>query len=184
MKITRLTRKTTFPLFLVFMAIPHFAGAQSTPPPSSRPPRSAPAPSKGSANTTTIKNMIDSGNYVFQAQSALPMRGNIRQLTTDNYTLKVNPEKITSDLPYFGRAYTAPIDPTRTGIQFTTKDFDYKITPGKKEGWNVLIKPKDYKDVQQLQLSISSAGYATLQVISASRESITFNGIITAPGTH
>lgn len=110
------------------------------------------------------------------------MQGRVRQLTTDNYTLKVNPEKITSDLPYFGRVYVAPTDPSQTGIQFTTKDFNYRITPGKKEGWNVVIKPKDYKDVQQLILSISSAGYTTLQVISTNRETITFNGIITAPG--
>jgi hypothetical protein len=157
---------------LVFLVAPHNSGAQ---PPSS-------ALSKGAAKTAAIKNMVDSGNYVFQAQSVLPMQGRVRQLTTDNYTLKVNPEKITSDLPYFGRVYVAPTDPSQTGIQFTTKDFDYRITPGKKEGWNVVIKPKDYKDVQQLILFISSAGYTTLQVISTNREMITFNGIITAPG--
>ena len=170
MKIIHFIRRTGFPLLVVLMAAPCFSIAQS------------PASKKASANTAAIKNMIDSGNYVFLAQSAMPLRGNVRHLTTDNYTLKVNPEKITSDLPYFGRAYTAPLDPTQDGIQFTTKDFDYKVTPGKKEGWNVVIKPKDYKDVQQLQLSISSAGYASLQVISVNRDAISFNGIITAPG--
>lgn len=172
MKIIHFIRRTGFPLLVVLMAAPCFSIAQS------------PASKKGSAKTAAIKNMIDSGNYVFQAQSAMPMKGRVRQLITDNYTLKVNPEKITSDLPYFGQAYIAPADPTQTGIQFSTKDFDYKITPGKKDGWNVTIKPKDYKDVQQLQLTISSEGYATLHVISASREPITFNGIITAPGNH
>jgi hypothetical protein len=171
MKIIPVIIRNVFLSLLVFMAAPHFSSAQ--------PPASA--LSKGSVKTAAIKNMIDSGNYVFQAQSAMPMQGRVRHLTTDNYTLKVNPEKITSDLPYFGRAYIAPTDPSQTGIQFTTKDFDYRITPGKKEGWNVVIKPKDYNEVQQLQLSISSAGYATLQVISANRQAITFNGIITAP---
>jgi len=36
--------------------------------------------------------------------------------------------------------------------------------------------------VQQLILFISSAGYTTLQVISTNRETITFNGVIAAPG--
>jgi hypothetical protein len=170
MKIIHFIRRTSFPLLIVLAATPCFSTAQS------------PASKKGSAKTAAIKNMIDSGNYVFQAQSALPMQGRVRQLTTDNYTLKVNPEKITSDLPYFGQAYIAPADPTHTGIQFTTKDFDYRITPGKKDGWSVVIKPKDYKDVQQMQLTISSLGYATLQVISANRQAISFNGIIAAPG--
>ena len=163
MKIIPVIIRNLFLSLLVFLAVPRFSGAQ--------PPASA------------IKNMIDSGNYVFQAQSALPMSGRVRQLTTDYYTLKVSPEKITSDLPYFGRAYTAPIDPTQTGLQFTTKDFDYKITPRKKEGWNIVIKPKDYKEVQTLQLTISSAGYATLQVISANRQTISFNGIVIPPPT-
>jgi Domain of unknown function (DUF4251) len=129
---------------------------------------------------TAMKNLIDSGVYVFRAQSVMPMSGRVRQLTTDDYTLKITREKITSDLPYFGQAYTAPMDPTKTGIQFTSKDFSYTMTPRKKGGWDVLIKPKDYKDVQQMTLTISSAGYASLQVISNSRQAISFNGIVAA----
>jgi hypothetical protein len=132
------------------------------------------------SKTAAMKSLVESGVYVFTAQSVMPMSGRVRQLTTDNYTLKISKEKITSDLPYFGQAYTAPIDPTNTGIQFTSKDFSYTLTPRKKGGWDVLIKPKDYKDVQQMTLSISSAGYASLQVISNSRQAISFNGIVAA----
>jgi hypothetical protein len=143
---------------------------------SSRAQASTPAPQ--TSKTAAMKNLVESGVYVFTAQSVMPMSGRVRQLTTDNYTLKISKEKITSDLPYFGQAYTAPMDPTKTGIQFTSKNFDYTVTPRKKGGWDVLIKPKDYKDVQQMTLSISSAGYASLQVISNSRQAISFNGII------
>lgn len=127
-----------------------------------------------------VKNLVDSQNYVFQAQSVQSMRGPLRQITTDLYTLKVTRQKIVSDLPYFGRAYIAPSDPTKSPLRFTLKSFDYTVTPGKKQGWTVMIRPKDNKDIQEMQLDISSAGYATLEVISANRDAITFSGIISA----
>jgi hypothetical protein len=142
--------------------------------------RAQPASPPQTSKAVAMKNLIDSGVYVFRAQSVMPMSGRVRQLTTDDYTLKITREKITSDLPYFGQAYTAPMDPTKTGIQFTSKDFSYTMTPRKKGGWDVVIKPKDYKDVQQMSLNISSAGYASLQVISNSRQAISFNGIVAA----
>ncbi|HVU56865.1 MAG TPA: DUF4251 domain-containing protein [Puia sp.] len=133
------------------------------------------------AKTAAIKALVDSQNYVFVAQSALPMSGRVRQLTSD-YDLRVTKSSIVSYLPYFGRAYTAPIDPTKGGIQFTSKDFEYTAKPRDKGGWDVSIKPKDYRDVQQMSLSISSTGYATLQVTSTSRQPISFNGIIRKSG--
>lgn len=128
---------------------------------------------------TVIKNLIDSQSYVFKAQSAMPMSGRTRQLTSD-YDVKVTKDEVVSYLPYYGRAYTAPIDPSQGGIQFTSKSFDYTATPRKKGGWDILIKPKDYRDVQQFFLSVSQSGYATLQVTSTSRQAISFNGYITA----
>jgi hypothetical protein len=150
------------------MILPFIAGAQSS------------ATDKKAAKLAAIKNMVESQNYVFKAQTVMPMSGRTRQLTSD-YDVKVTKESITSYLPYFGRAYSAPMDPTQGGIQFTSKDFDYTLTPGKKDGWTVLIKPKDYRDVQQMTLNISSTGYATVQVTSTSRQPISFNGIIVAP---
>jgi hypothetical protein len=155
-------------LLSVLLAAPFFLRAQST----------------KEEKTAAFKSLIESGNYVFKAQSAMPMSGRVRQLTTDDYSLTLTKDKVISDLPYFGRAYTAPMDPSKGGIQFSSASFDYTITPGKKDGWEVLIKPKDYKDVNQLSLSISSAGYASLRVISTSRQQISFNGIIVPPRKH
>ncbi len=140
----------------------------------------ATAEAQSADKTAAIKNLVDSQNYVFKAQTAIPQSGRSRVLTTD-YDLKISKAAVISYLPYFGRAYQAPIDPTQGGIQFTSKDFTYTVTPGKKGGWNVQIKPNDYKDVQQMSLSISSAGYASLQVISQNRQAISFNGEIVAP---
>jgi hypothetical protein len=139
----------------------------------------APVQDKKAAQRALINALIDSQSYVFQAQTAMPMGGRVRQLTTD-YDLTVGKESIVSYLPYFGRAYSAPIDPSQGGIQFTSKNFSYSAEPGKKGGWNIQIKPKDAGDVQQLSLSVSEDGYATLQVISTSKQAISFHGVIAA----
>jgi len=137
---------------------------------------------KAAAKELAIKNMVDSQHYVFVAQTVLPLSGRSRQLTSD-YDVKVSPTSIICDLPYFGRAYQAPIDPSQGGLHFTSKDFEYTVTPGKKQGWTIIIKPKDFKDVQQMTLGISSSGYASLQVTSINKQPISFNGIIRAPRT-
>src|SRR5438105_11782972 len=62
-----------------------------------------------------IKNAVESKNYVFKAQTALPTSGRIRQLTSD-YDLRVTGDTVVSYLPYFGRAYTAPTDPTQSPL--------------------------------------------------------------------
>ncbi len=134
---------------------------------------------KQAEKAAAIRNLVDSQNYVFLAQSAMPMSGPVRQLTSD-YDLKLTKSRVVSDLPYFGRAYVAPIDPSRGGIQFTSKDFDYKVTERKKGGWDIQIRPKDYSDVQSLNLSIFGDGHASLQVTSTNRQSISFNGYVTA----
>ncbi|RPE08753.1 DUF4251 domain-containing protein [Chitinophaga lutea] len=126
-----------------------------------------------------IRQLVQSRNYVFQAQSVFPMRGRTRQIGGEGYDVSVSKDTVNSYLPYFGRAYTAPLDPSKGGIQFLSKDFEYTEKPGKRGGWDITISPKDVRDVQQLFLSVSEDGYASLQVTSVNRQPISFNGIIT-----
>ena len=125
-----------------------------------------------------IKNLVATQSYVFKAQTALPMSGRTRQLTSE-YEVKVAKDSVITWLPYFGRAYTAPLDPSKGGIQFTSRKFDYTVNNGKKGGWNIQISPKDADDVRQMVLMLSEDGYGTLQVTSNNRQPIMFNGYIT-----
>jgi len=124
-----------------------------------------------------VKSMVDSKDYVFKADYVIPMRGTSRSLTSD-YDLAVSKDTVKAYLPFFGRAYTAPMDPTQGGIKFTSTDFDYQTKEKKKGGWQVTIEPKDAADVRQLMLDISENGYASLRVTSNNREAISFNGYI------
>ena len=119
--------------------------------------------------------LIAAQDYRFIAQSANPMGGATKHLTA-GYDLSVSKDSVVAYLPYYGRAYTAPVDPTKGGVQFTSTQFDYKVDTTKKGGWEITIKPKDNRDINQINLSVSSAGYASLRITSVSRQAISYNG--------
>jgi hypothetical protein len=121
------------------------------------------------------RNMITQKRFIFRATAALPSGGASRQLTSE-YDLRVSPDTIITYLPYFGRAYSAPLDMNDGGIKFTSTQFDYTTQEQRKGGWNISIIPRDANDVRQLLLNISSTGFASLQVISRNRQTISFNG--------
>jgi hypothetical protein len=125
----------------------------------------------------SVQKMVESKNFIFKAQTVLPQRGGMRQLTSD-YDLRLLGDSVVSFLPFFGRAYTAPIGSSEGGIKFTSTDFNYDIKK-KKKGWDITILPKDTREVRQLFLSVSSNGYARLQVLSNNREGIAYNGYVT-----
>jgi Domain of unknown function (DUF4251) len=105
------------------------------------------------------------------------LRGSFRNLTSP-YDVTISKDTMVSYLPYFGRAYTAPMGTTESGLNFTSTNYSYTVTPGKKNAWMVSIKPHDYTDVQQYLFTIFDNGSATLNVTSVSRDAISFMGYI------
>jgi hypothetical protein len=126
---------------------------------------------------TALKSLLEAKNFVFQAQSAQPTRGTTRQLS-GGYDLRLSGDTLVAQLPYFGRAFSAPIDMRGGGIEFTTADYGYTLESQRKGRWNITIDPKGVKDVRQMTLSVSENGYASLQVLSTNRDPITFNGVV------
>lgn len=133
---------------------------------------------KQAAQKAQVQQWVEAKRYVFVVQTVLPTSGRVRQMTPD-FTFKVTPDTLFADLPYFGRAYSAPIDPSRGGIRFRSTDFDY-TTDSAKGRWDIQIKLKDDRDVQSLTLNITESGFASLKVISVNRQPISYNGYIKA----
>jgi len=125
-----------------------------------------------------IKELLDAKNFVFKARSASSTGGGFRQLTSE-YDLSLEGDTASSHLPYFGRAYSAPVGSTGGGIRFTSTDFEYRVGEKKNGRWNVLIQPKDVDNVREMLLSVSENGYASLRVLSNNRQPISFDGIVT-----
>ena len=130
-----------------------------------------------SAEDSAIRKLIESKRFDFVAQSASATRGGTRQLTS-YYSLRIKGDTVQAYLPYFGRSYSATLGTESGPIDFSTKDFDYSITEGKKGGWNIKIIPSNVNNVRQMLLNVSSSGYANLQVTSNFRDMISFYGIV------
>src|SRR5688572_10874501 len=103
------------------------------------------------------EEMIASKNFVFKAQAAQPLGGRTIQLTSD-FDLRVSKDTLVSHLPYFGRAFVAPINPSEGGIRFTSTSFEYRVKERRKGGWEITLLPKDVRDVRQLFLNVSKGG--------------------------
>jgi hypothetical protein len=125
-----------------------------------------------------IKNIIESKRYIFKAESVTPARGALRQLS-GSYDLTVKGDTLISYLPYFGRAYSAPIDIDDAAIKFTSVNFVYNVKKSRKNIWQIEFIPKDARNIRQLILNISESGQGSLMVFSNDRERINFDGHIT-----
>jgi uncharacterized protein DUF4251 len=128
--------------------------------------------------TVATKDLVDSGKFVFHAQTAMPSSGPTKQLTSE-YDVRLSKDAFVSHLPYFGRAYSAPYGSGDGGFDFTSKNFAYSSKTRKKGGWDISIKPKDVIDVREFLLTVSENGYGTLQAMSNNRRPISFTGYVT-----
>ncbi|HZH36191.1 MAG TPA: DUF4251 domain-containing protein [Flavisolibacter sp.] len=129
------------------------------------------------ANGATLKTILATKSFIFKAQSAWPLQGTVVQLTA-GYDMKVLQDSINTYLPYFGRAFNASYGGTDGGFNFISKKFDYKCREKQRGGWEISIRPIDVKEVLELTYSVSTNGFATLQVISSNRQAISYYGII------
>jgi len=132
---------------------------------------------KSVSKKAAVKNMIDSQQFVFEAQSVTPLRGNFRSLTS-SYDVTVTKDSLRSYLPYFGRAFNPPYNPSASPLDFTSTKFSYSFSSRKKNVWNIIIKPKDNSEIQQYLFTVFDNGRASLNVTSTSRDPILFNGYV------
>ncbi|MGK2863491.1 MAG: DUF4251 domain-containing protein [Chitinophagaceae bacterium] len=123
------------------------------------------------------KDLLESKKYVFSAESVNPQRGSVQYLTS-GYDLVIKGDTVVASLPFFGRAYSAPISTDEAGIKFISTEFEYAVVKRKKNRWEIRIKPKDTPEVQELFLTIFNNNKASLRINSVRRESISYNGFI------
>ncbi|KQM74876.1 hypothetical protein ASE74_02530 [Pedobacter sp. Leaf216] len=146
---------------------------------------------------TTVRIVADK-NYTFIANSAMPMSNNdISKILTmmpggqggatinlsgSQYDVRVTKDSVVAYLPYYGRSYTSPIDPSQGGIKFTSKDFTYTESKNKKGSYTIQINTKDVKrENYRFTINISTNGYASLTASSFNKQPIIFNGYLDEP---
>lgn len=127
---------------------------------------------------SNLSEQIENLNFDFTANHAYPQGFQSIHLTS-TYEVKVNPDTIKAYLPYFGRAYRAPMGSDEVGIKFKSTDFESTINIGKMKGeWHVTIETKDTPSPIKLYFHLWDNGTARLNVIEQDRQSISFQGVV------
>ena len=129
------------------------------------------------ASEGDIQQAIAGDRWIFVANQAMPQSGRSRILNT-RYTVLCKKDSVISALPYFGRAYTAPIGETTSPLDFTSTDFTLTKNEGNKGRWNITIKPNDHREVQSYTFTLFTNGSAQMNVQMNSRSAISFSGSV------
>lgn len=125
-----------------------------------------------------LSKQIENFNFKFLATYAYPQSFSSIYLSS-YYDVSVSTEAVTAHLPYYGRAYTASIDSREGGIKFESKDFEYDVEKGKREGnWIVTIHTKDTSRPFTLYFNLWDNGTGRLDVMDQNRQSISFQGTV------
>lgn len=127
-----------------------------------------------------LSEQIKSFNFEFIATYAYPQ--NFRPIYLSSpYDVKVSPDTVQAYLPYYGRAFSAPMDPSEGGIKFTSTDFKYEIEKGRKAGnWIIKIITADTNRPFELNFNLWDNGSGSLNVQDRDRQSISFQGSVEA----
>lgn len=128
------------------------------------------------ASPVDVSSKIEARDFVFTAETAIPLRGGTRHLS-GGYDLTIKAGRINAYLPFFGYGQTAPIGNTAPGVNFTSHNFTYNVVRNK-SGWSISIQTNDVPDVREVFLTVYEAGSARLDVRNRDRDDISYRGYI------
>ncbi|MBK5194957.1 MAG: DUF4251 domain-containing protein [Proteiniphilum sp.] len=126
-----------------------------------------------------LRDGVVNSTFTFDATYAYPT-GYRSVYLSPYYDVKISLDTIRAYLPYYGRAYRAPMDPREGGFIFTSTDFQYRFVPGKRKGnWIVEIAILDLDRPVSFSFDIWENGSARLTVNDVNRQPISFQGDVT-----
>ncbi len=118
---------------------------------------------------------------VVNVMNSIPGSSSSRMLNLDpGYTIEIKAEELNVTLPYFGRMYSANMDPSQNSYRFTTKDYTIDNADGKKGSSVYTIVANDNQKIRTIRLEVFTNGKAYASVDSNDRQSISYDGYITA----
>ena len=125
-----------------------------------------------------IAALVDSKEFVFIGKTAIGQGFRNIDLTTNSNYMEFKPDKIKSEMPFFGRGYSGiGYGSSDGGLHFEGIPKEFTVEKGKK-GYQIKAAVKGGTDLYTLSLSVSFGGNATLTINSNNRSSIFYDGEI------
>lgn len=133
-----------------------------------------------SENFSFVAKRANPTNYaVINTINTIPNAPSTRILELDNgYGITFKKSEIAVVLPYFGRAYKAPMNADQASYRFVTKDFSLKKSDEKKDRVIYTIVPNDMSNINKIYLEVYSTGSAMVSIDSNDRQPISYDGYI------
>lgn len=123
---------------------------------------------------TSIETLLNSKNFEFIANTALPLGQPPKNLVGSNYSITFSPEMVISNMPFYGRSYATIIGKDK-GLRFKGVPEDFIVEKRGKD-YEVRTKVKSENDTYSLLLIVGNSGYATLSITTNDRQAIDFQG--------
>ena len=118
---------------------------------------------------------------VVNVMNSIPGGSSSRILNLDSgYTIEIRSDELEVTLPYFGRMYTANLDPSKNSYRFTTKDFTVDRKEGKKGSTVFTIVANDQQNIRSINMEVFKNGKTYVWIDSNDRQPISYDGYITA----
>ena len=124
-----------------------------------------------------IVALVNSKEFVFIGRTALPQGFRTIDLTTNPNYVEFKPDKIKSEMPFFGRAYSGVAYSRDGGLHFEGSPKEFTVEKEKK-AYQIKTVVKGDNDIYTLFLSVSFGGSATLTISSNNRSTISYYGEI------
>ncbi|MFV5689444.1 DUF4251 domain-containing protein [Flavobacterium sp. ZT3R25] len=125
-----------------------------------------------------ISSLVDSKEFVFIGRTALGQGFRSIDLTTNSNYVEFKPDKIKSEMPFFGIGYSGiAYGSSDGGLNFEGSPKEFTIEKGRK-AYQIKATVKGDTDVYLLFLSVFFEGDATLTINSNNRSPISYNGEI------
>lgn len=129
------------------------------------------------ALSSEVSALVDSREYAFVVKTVLPLSLPPININPGAGGVIFGPEIVSSNLPFFGRAYGAASLDNDQGMVFSGAPENYQVKKRKKT-YEVAMDVKTDSDSYGISLSISFDGAALLTISSSNRSDVSYSGNI------
>ena len=118
---------------------------------------------------------LDNRTFKIDVTQMNPKIGPSKQVS--NYSLKVDGDRLVSQLPYFGQAWSVPFGGGK-GMNFESGISDYIETYPKADRRVITLATNNGEDNLVFTITVFTNGKATIDVRSRNRDSISYRGMV------